>query len=46
MGNIGDGIDLVFRLMFYGLIVSVPLAIWKLVDVVIWIFANIEIGIK
>lgn len=45
-GNIGEGLA---SLVIYGgicLAVSVPLAIWKLVEIGIWCYNHIEIGIK
>ncbi len=27
-------------------ILSIPLAIWKLVDIIIWVFTHVDIGFK
>ena len=34
------------KIMFYICCISVPFGIWKLIDIIIWIFNNISIGLK
>jgi len=41
--GIGDGIALV---LFVSIFVAAPLAAWKLVDIAVWFFSHVEIGIK
>lgn len=44
--NIGKGImSLIDALMWLALI-TVPLAIWKIIDIIIWLFHHFEIGWK
>lgn len=42
MGNIGDA----FASLLIVFIFISPLALWKLVDIVIWIYHHIYIGLK
>ena len=44
-GDMGRGIDLLFKAMLISLIVSVPLALWKLIEVGVWIWKNVSITI-
>lgn len=37
------GIDQLIKGMFALLVVSVPLGLWKLVDIVIWIFDHVSV---
>lgn len=43
-GGIGRGITELMVLMIWGLVISVPLAIWKLVEIVIWLFNHVSIS--
>lgn len=43
-GDIGRGITELMVLMIWGLVISVPLAIWKLVEIVIWLFNHVSIS--
>jgi hypothetical protein len=45
-GDLGRGINTMFGAMLVGLIISIPLAIWKLVDIGIWIYNNVSVTIK
>ncbi len=36
ISKVFDGIAILFRIMLFSLLVSVPLAIWKLIDIVYW----------
>ena len=40
----GDGIFEAFIVLMVILIVSVPLAIWKMVDITIWVFTHVTIN--
>ena len=42
--HVGDGIVGAFQLMFWLLVASIPLAIWKLVDIGIWLFGHLTIS--
>lgn len=46
MGDIGDAIEAGFKFGLIVIAISVPLAIWKLVDIAIWIWNNVEVGLK
>lgn len=35
-----------FVAAFVALCISVPLAVWKLVELVIWVFSNVSISIQ
>lgn len=35
-----------FRLFGFLLFIGVPLAIWKLIDIAIWLVTHVHIGIK
>jgi hypothetical protein len=38
-------LTLLFRIVIISLCISVPLAIWKLVDIAIWLWARVHITI-
>lgn len=42
--DMGDAVVGAFRLMFWLLVAAVPLALWKLVDIGIWLFSHISIS--
>lgn len=42
----GDGIKELLNIMLATIIVSVPLAIWKLIEIFIWLFTKVEVTIK
>jgi hypothetical protein len=44
MQGIGDGLEALFKMMVVLIIVFVPLGMWKLVEIVIWAWANIHFG--
>ena len=44
-GDMGRGIDVLFKTMIAGLIISVPLAIWKLFEIGVWLWNNVKITI-
>ena len=46
VGRALDGLAMLLRVMFIGLCISVPLAIWKLIDIIIWIYHHIRISIE
>ena len=39
-----SGLETIFNLMFWALIVSVPFAVWKLIEIAVWAFTHIHIG--
>lgn len=43
--GIGKAFDALFRLMSVVIIISVPLAIWKVIDIIVWICKHITIGV-
>lgn len=44
-GDMGRGIDTLFKGMVTGLIISIPLALWKLWDIGVWLWKNVTISI-
>jgi hypothetical protein len=43
--SIGRGFGKAIATLFIIAVVSVPLAIWKLVDIVIWLYNNVKITV-
>lgn len=43
-GDLGDAIVGALRLMFWLLVAAIPLAIWKLVDIAIWLFSHVSVS--
>lgn len=41
-----DGVAEMFALMAILCLTFVPLGIWKLVDIAIWIYSNVEVSVK
>lgn len=41
----GDALDFVIKGFIIMLIVAVPLAIWKVVDIILWLIHNVNIEI-
>lgn len=39
-------LDKALELGFKILIISVPLAIWKLIDIAIWIYNHVQVSVK
>ena len=37
-GNLGKGLFFLITVMLFALVFSVPLAIWKVIDIIRWIF--------
>lgn len=46
MNGIGDGIAGLFKLMFFMLVLFVPLGLWKLIEGMIWFFSHLHWGAK
>ena len=42
--RMGDAVTGAFRAMIVLLVLSVPLAIWKLVDIAIWAAGHVSVG--
>lgn len=38
-------LEKLFQAVYIMLLISVPLAIWKLVDIVIWLYNNVKITV-
>ena len=38
-----DGLDALFRLMAWALVLSVPLALWKLGELVWWVVTHVKV---
>lgn len=43
-GQIGEAFARLFQMMAYALVVFVPLGVWKLIDIVIWLFNHVSIS--
>jgi hypothetical protein len=44
--KIGEGLGKILKASFIIMCITVPLAAWKLIDIAIWLFNHIEIGVK
>lgn len=44
-GGVGDSIDVLFKFGKWYLIFSFPLVVWKIVEIIIWIFQNVRIDL-
>lgn len=40
--GIGGAIDAMFKLLIVSFFVAWPLAIWKLVEIIIWVYRHLE----
>jgi hypothetical protein len=43
--RIGEGIERMCRMMLWGLVLFVPLGIWKIVDIIVWIVRNVSVSV-
>lgn len=41
--RIGDGVDVLFKFTALLLTVFVPLGLWKLVELVLWVWKNVHV---
>lgn len=41
--GVGDAVARLFNLMTILLCIFVPLGVWKLIDIIIWVFSHIKI---
>lgn len=46
MNSLGDAIQALIMAVIVLLAVAVPLALWKLIDIVIWLYNHIEVAWK
>jgi hypothetical protein len=44
--SIGKSFDMLMWTVFILLIIFIPLGLWKLVEIIIWLFENISISIN
>lgn len=44
MSGIGDAMGELFAIMLWGLFLCVPLAVWKLIDIIIWLVKHINVS--
>ena len=42
--QIGEGLVALFKLMVALLAITIPLGIWKLIDIAVWLFRNVTIN--
>jgi len=38
-----SALDILIKMLYFSIFVAIPLAIWKIVDIVIWIIRHINI---
>lgn len=43
--HLGDAVCGLLRLLTITILISVPLAIWKLIDIIIWICHHVKVGL-
>ena len=43
--GVGDAIDGMFKLLLFLIVFAVPLALWKLIDIIIWLYKRVSIGL-
>ena len=41
-----EGLDTLMNIMLVGLIIFVPLGMWKLIEIIIWLFYHVGVFIK
>ena len=46
MNSLGDAIQALITMIIVLLVVAVPLALWKLIEVAIWLYGHIEVTWK
>lgn len=46
VNGIGEALDQLFASMIWVLFISIPLAIWKIIDIIVWVWNHVSIGIK
>lgn len=44
--NAFGGLETLFWTLIIGLLVTLPLAIWKLIEIILWIFNHLTISFK
>ena len=45
MHGIGEAIDAMFAAMFGLIVIFVPLGLWKLIEIIIWVFSNVSVSV-
>lgn len=45
-GDIGEGITGLINALFVVCGIMLPLAVWKIIDIIIWIFQHFQIVVK
>lgn len=43
--GLGQGLEALYHVVKWTLIITVPLAIWKIIDVIVWLFNHIDVSI-
>ena len=46
MDNFLDGPDDLMKVMFWVFCITIPLALWKICDILMWLVEHVEIGLK
>jgi hypothetical protein len=44
MSDFGDGLSWFFSAMTWALALALPLAVWKVIDILLWIFTHLKIN--
>jgi hypothetical protein len=44
--GIGEGLGKLFKVMGVYLVISLPLVIWKLVEIILWLVEHIHLTVK
>lgn len=42
MSDIGRAVDAFMSLLMFSVVITWPLALWKMVDIIIWLFAHMR----
>lgn len=45
MNGIGDGIGKMLMTMFVLLGIFIPLGLWKLIEIIIWLFTHVKVSL-
>lgn len=44
--GVGNAVDAMFKFIMWSLVIAWPLAIWKLIEIIIWVVENVEVGLR
>jgi uncharacterized membrane protein len=46
MNGLGDAVGALLKAIVILLVVFVPLGLWKLIEIIIWIWSHVHFGVK